>query len=848
MPALSIPTATYRLQLTPAFGFGDVVALLDHITALGVSDLYLSPITEANPGSSHGYDVVDHRTVRAEFGGLSGLIRMLDAAEAAGLAVIVDHVPNHMSVQRAELNAMWWTMLRDGPTSPSAAWFDVDWTNRGAVIVPVLGEPIADVLAAGGFTVEHRASESVLRYADRVFPVAPGTEHLDLVDLLAAQHYALVWWRNPARNVRRFFTIDDLVGVRVEDSAVASVVDAIPVMLCDHAAFRGVRVDHVDGLADPSGYLTQLRAKLGDRLIWVEKIVAAGESIPRHWPVSGTTGYESIAATERALVSPASARHLVDTWNNATSTTQKFERLDTEARAFVLEHGLRPDLERLHHRIQEHVSTRSARVSAASDRHQHDDDRTLAALEAITLGLDRYRTYLCDDALAHDTTSDDAVSDDAPLGDGVRNDEGASLDAFATAVARARSQRPHLDAEIELVADTLRSDQAAMTRWQQLTGPVMAKGAEDRAFYRYVPLASLCEVGGAPGVPSLDVDGFHRHQSFVQATSPQSLLAGTTHDTKRSEDVRARSLALADAHTVWREALREAIDACERSDIAVGPAVISLAAQTVVTAWPIDVERLSEYLVKSQREAGVATTWNDPDEPFEEALGELARMLCDGVASGLRATAPIPDESGGRSELSALSSLAESLPRAGAAYTLTTLAMRFTSPGIPDVYQGTEVLALTLVDPDNRRAPDWDRIRRLVDAASSADCVTLWINGDFDALKACAMSRLLQLRWRRASAFGTDGSYQPIVATGSGAADIIGYVRGVNDDPTVMVIARRGESNESIRPGSNAMIEMPAGTWRHVLDPSRTIVGGGAVDVSWWLDHLPVAVLELVDP
>ena len=244
------PTATYRFQLTPTFGFDQVAAQLGRLQALGVSHVYLSPITEATPGSSHGYDVVDHTTVRDELGGLERLAALLDACAQRNMGVLVDHVPNHVSVGRPELNRPWWAMLRDGQASAAAAWFDVEWTAAaGKVILPVLGEPLEAVVDR----FERTGDE--LHLGSQRWPLAPGTEHLPIDELLARQHYRLQFWRDPARNVRRFFTIDDLVAVRVDDRAVAAVVDTVPRLLTGHEAFAGVRVDHVDGLADPRGYL-----------------------------------------------------------------------------------------------------------------------------------------------------------------------------------------------------------------------------------------------------------------------------------------------------------------------------------------------------------------------------------------------------------------------------------------------------------------------------------------------------------------------------------------------------------------------------------------------------------------
>ena len=311
------PVATYRIQLTPSFGFADTIGILDHLVALGVSHLYLSPVSEAVPGSLHGYDVIDHTRVRSDFGGEDGLVALLNAAHDHGLGVVIDHVPNHMSVAEAHLNDRWWEMLRDGPDSSAASWFDVDWdATEGKVIVPKLGDPLDELLGSGGLSIGDGDRGPELRYGPLRFPLAPGTEQLDVADAVDRQHYRLQWWRDPPRNVRRFFTIDDLVAVRAEVPAVAEVIDTIPARLADHPAFAGVRVDHVDGLAQPEAYLAGLRGRIGDhRWLLVEKILAPGEVLAPSWPVDGTTGYEHIRVSEHTFLDPSgrgTARTAVD--------------------------------------------------------------------------------------------------------------------------------------------------------------------------------------------------------------------------------------------------------------------------------------------------------------------------------------------------------------------------------------------------------------------------------------------------------------------------------------------------------------------------------------------------------
>ena len=395
--------------------------------------------------------------MREELGGLDGLTALLDALDERNMAAIVDHVANHVAVGAAELNPRWWELLRDGPGTPAARWFDVDWeAGAGRVLLPVLGQPLDEM--TGTFTVH----DGELRTGDLRLPLAAGTDAMDLAALLGAQHYELIHWRRPERNVRRFFTIDSLVAVRVEHTEVATAVDTVPRLLVDHPAFGGVRVDHVDGLADPGGYLRQLREVLGDRWIVVEKILAPGETLPDDWPVDGTTGYEHARVLEHALLDGRGWRAIATRWANITGDDRPFRAWELEARREVLDDGLAPDRDR--------VARVATRVLPGLD---FADAR--AAVTELSVHLVRYRTYLPQDE--------------------------SGRKAMESAMLEARSARPDLAAPLDRLTRAMTSadqgDAAELrTRWQQLTGPATAKGVEDRAFWRYLALASLGEVGG----------------------------------------------------------------------------------------------------------------------------------------------------------------------------------------------------------------------------------------------------------------------------------------------------------------------------------------------------------------
>ncbi len=790
-PSASRPlVATYRLQLTPKFGFADAAELLDQIHALGISHLYLSPVAEAVPGSSHGYDVVDHRRVRSDFGGELGLRALLDAADERELGVVIDHVPNHASVERAELNPQWWAMLRDGPDSPGATWFDVDWEQTdGKVILPKLGDPLDDVIDQGGIAIAHADDEDhehEIRYGPLRFPMADGTETLPLRDALEAQHYRLAWWRSPERNVRRFFTIDDLAAVCVEHSDVAEVVDTIPRLLADHAAFAGVRVDHVDGLADPEGYLRGLRAVIGDaRWLVVEKIVAPGETLPRSWPVAGTTGYEQVTAAEHALLDPMAREPLDRLWRElaeATGQDHDFDDLERQARREVLDGGLRPDFDRL--------------VRIADRPGSPPPDHLRTGFVELTLALDRYRTYLPDPESSR-------VLDDA------------TQDAI-------RSAPDHADA-IARVAELVLTDPTVGRRWQQLTGPVMAKGAEDRAFYRHQRLSSLCEVGGSPGTWTLDADAFHAHQRRVQDGWPSAMLTATTHDTKRSAAVRARSLALATRADEWADAARTWIDGHDLGSL--NHPDVSLALQTVATAWPLDVDRLHAYLVKATREADLATSWTEPNERYESDLRDLASIL----------VAETGDDD------SPLGRLARELVVPGSAIGLRLLALQLTCPGIPDLYQGAPRELLSLVDPDNRRRTPWTAWADLVDdvgAPAGTDDGPLDVEHPNEA-RTRLVSRVLETRRLHTEAFGADAGYRPLDVDGPDTGRVLAFSRlDADGRPALITVVVRPSSSTTL----GASVDIPDGSWHDLVHAASR--AAGPTDVAQLTGSLGTAVLR----
>ncbi|GMA27740.1 malto-oligosyltrehalose synthase [Arenivirga flava] len=559
------PSSTYRLQITADFDLDAARELLPYLRDLGVGWVYLSPILQAEEGSGHGYDVTDPTRIDASRGGPEAFTRLAEAAHAIGLGVLVDIVPNHQGVATAQQNPWWWSLLREGRSSPYAAAFDVDWAAGGGRIrIPVLGS--TDDLDA--LTVEG----DELVYYDHRLPIAPGTGEGTGREVHDRQHYELVHWQRADAdlNYRRFFAVNTLAGVRVEDPAVFDESHTEIKRWFDDGLADGLRVDHPDGLADPGGYLDDLARLTGGAPVWVEKILEPGEVLPPHWATEGTSGYDALAVVDRVLVAPQ-AEHALDVIDAdlAGAPGETWPRLIHGTKRMIADGILRSEVLRLARLIPE--------VPQADD-----------ALAELLACFPVYRSYL-------------------PYGQ-------HHLDE---AVASARLFRPDLAEPIASVAAVL-ADPAhpAARRFQQTSGMVMAKGVEDTAFYRFNRLTSLNEVGADPSEFAFGLDRFHAAQAERQASMPHSMTTLSTHDTKRGEDVRARITALAERTELWASAVGELHRLAPIGD----GAFENLLWQAVVGAWPASRERLHAYAEKASREAGASTTWTAPDEAFEQRM------------------------------------------------------------------------------------------------------------------------------------------------------------------------------------------------------------------------------------
>ena len=677
--------ATYRLQLTPDFGFAAARSRIPYLRDLGISHLYLSPSLQARHGSTHGYDVIDPTRISSDLGGEAAFRELADAAHAAGLGIVLDLVPNHMATDDA--NRFW-----------------TDPTLRG-----------------------------------RFFDIDPAT----------GRH-------------RRFFDIDDLAGLRQEDPEVFEATHALALSLVADGTVDALRIDHPDGLADPAGYFAALRGR-GVRTVWIEKILEPSERL-RDWPVTGTVGYEFLNDVCALFVDPAAEPAFDALWRDVSGEDRAFAEVAAIAKREQAEGPFAPEMERL----------------AAMEAVPGGVDGLAAAVASFPI----YRTYVDERTRLVDPADRAAVG--AAAGVGAELGEMLLL------------ERP--------------AAPGFVTRFQQTTPPVVAKGVEDTAFYRYARLLALCDVGGDPGRFGIGIERFHAAGAERADRFPEAMLTTMTHDTKRSSDVRARIAALTWLPDEWTQFVAAFMDATEslRSGGAPDDVERYFLAQTLAGAWPIELERIQAYMLKALREAKRNTGWVDPDQRWEQAVSDF----CAGIYAH--------DELRAR-----LDAFIAELQFSGDRIALGTVALKLTSPGVPDIYQGDELPLRALVDPDNRRPVDWHwsemMLGRLAggaapDGSAGHSLRKLWLT-----------SRLLGLRIRRPEAFAA--GYAPLDA-GDGA---VAYRRG--DDVVVAV---------AVRPGvPEGTLAGAAGRWRDVLYGEERVLDPG-VPLTSVLDEYGIAVLERI--
>lgn len=854
------PLATYRLQLHSGFGFDAAADIADYLSALGVSHVYSSPYLQAMPGSTHGYDVADHHRVNAELGDAGAHDRFCLRLGAAQLGQVLDIVPNHMAIG-GRANAWWWDVLENGLASPYAAYFDIDWQSpeerlRNKVLLPILGDHYGRVLKRGEITIRRESAEFVASYFDHELPVAPETvaallaqaaldvrEHKEdsvgaealgfLADSLArlpnyigadanalwarnrdkkvigrwlkrllqerpaisnavdgqlaalngnpdalhamleGQNYRVAYWKAASRDLgyRRFFDINTLVGLRMEDRRVFEDTHSLILDWLRRGVLDGVRVDHPDGLRDPREYFRRLRASAPDAWIVAEKILEPGEPLREDWPVQGTTGYDFLNVVNGLFIDARSERAFTEFYEEFTGRSGSFEQAAYEKKTQVLRDVLGSDINRL-------VSLLREICEFDRDHRDYTAHELRHALRTLVACYPVYRTYIVPEA--HEVTA-------------------ADEECIDRACQCAKRSRPDLDPDIfNFLRDvlSLRIEGELIPKFvgqfQQFTGPAMAKGVEDTAFYTYNRFAGLNEVGADPGRFGVSPEDFHAFCMERQRLWPDTQLAGSTHDTKRSEDVRARLALLSEIPDQWREAVTRwaQMNAGKKTGGAPDANTEYLLYQTLVGAWPIGIDRIQAYMLKAAREAKEVTSWIEPNEPFETALREFVSNVMGDAAF-----------------TESMARFAEPLIPAGRTNSLAQTLIRLMAPGVPDLYQGTELWDLSLVDPDNRRPVDYGKRRELLAELDRLSIDEVMARSDEGLPKLWLIRQVLRVR-----RMYPDGAYAPL-ATG---ANIVAFRRGENVLVAVPRLAMSGVTPE---------FDLPEGSWRNMLTGSSVTRG-----------------------
>ena len=816
---------TYRLQLNASFRFADAAVIADYLAALGVSHVYLSPITQAAPGSMHGYDVVDPSRLSEDLGGEAGYDTLCRSLEDAGLGQVLDIVPNHMAI--ISPNNRWWTdVLANGASSRYAPYFDLaaywrEGASIAAIRLPILADRYGAVLEAGEICLEHADDVFFVRYDGFRLPLSPTSAALlevqyaspdeavatlnadgqRLHDLLELQHYRLTHWKTALDRLsyRRFFDINGLVGTRVEDPDVFRDSHALVLDLVRHARIDGLRIDHVDGLRDPAGYLTRLHETAAETNLVVEKILVGDEALPLSWPVTGTTGYEFVNDLNGLFVDPSTAEAFTRIYAGFTGAAPLYRDVLVERKRMVLERLFASDL---HDLIQ--------LFDAVCDAYIEARDWPVAHLEAVLretiVALPVYRTYVQPER--------DEISD-----------EDRTL--IRRAITLANERLPDVDPALaDFLADVLtlnrhgERETELVLRLQQLSGPAMAKGAEDTSFYVYNRLISLNEVGGDSSRFGLTPAAFHERCARVAEAWPRTMVATATHDTKRGEDTRLRIDALSEIPDAWQRFVEEwsaLNDACRRGSLP-DRNIEYLVYQTLAGAWPLDERRLQEYALKAARESKVYTSWHEPDEAYESALHDFIGGLLENEAF-----------------VESLAALVAMIDPAARVSSLSQTLIKLTMPGTPDLYQGTELWDHSLVDPDNRRPVDYERRRAMLAKARDLDARLAMQELDSGLTKLWLISRTLSLRRAQSEAFAPGAAYQPLYGRGAKADHLVAFARGSR----VLTIAqrlvlKRGGTWE------DTALTPPPGRWRNVFTDD---VVAGETPLEQFLAVFPVALL-----
>jgi (1->4)-alpha-D-glucan 1-alpha-D-glucosylmutase len=901
---MSPPSATYRLQLHRQFTLHQAANLVPYLADLGVSHLYASPVFLATPGSTHGYDVCDYNQINPELGGRTAFDQLTRRRQRHGLGLILDFVPNHMGID-ARCNSWWRDLLRHGPGARSAPCFDVDWDTPhpglcGKLLLPVLGDHYGRVLERGELRLVHEDNQFWIAYFDQCFPVSPESlapfsprkrtppppavcqelngepgaprSYSALEDLLDQQHYRLAFWRLGLQqlNYRRFFEITQLAGVRMEDPKVFHQAHRLIAELLDQGQIDGLRIDHPDGLRDPATYFVRLQSLFPHRgspaprqrergYVLVEKILSRGESLPDDWPVAGTTGYEFLNLLNGLFVDSRQETAIDELHRSFTGHHVRFDAEVFHNKLRVLHTTLTPELRSLAHQLH-HLSA----------QHRHGRDYTLdqlrEALARILAGLPVYRTYLSrarpslqlDEQRYLVVALETAKLASPDLPDALFDYVGGLL-TFLDPIATQPSLKPLV---LEWIA-----------RFQQLSGPAMAKGLEDTTFYSWSRFISLNEVGGHPDHFGTSVEEFHRANLARLQHWPNNLLATATHDTKRGEDTRARLNVLSEIPALWSRTVRNwhrlnrhALATVEKKP-APDRSLEFFLYQTLAGSWPFrakarpdpeHVERLQACLLKSARESKSHTSWIDPQPEFEQAVQSFTQTILDPRRSARF--------------LADLRRFTQHIALPGACNSLSQTLLKLTVPGVPDIYQGTELWDFALVDPDNRRPVDFAQRQAMLRSLRQQwtqsrlrtipFCRELLRSLHDGRVKLFVIWRTLKLRRQRHTLFAR-GEYQPVSAVGPQARHVCAFRRLVQTAEIIVVVprftlqlTRTGALPIGTRVWNHTSILLPAAIpgsiYRNVFTREEVKVSadraGGAqqLPLARILRSFPVAVLEPV--
>ncbi|MBA3237675.1 MAG: malto-oligosyltrehalose synthase [Parachlamydiaceae bacterium] len=878
------PIATYRLQFKGDFGFEQAAEVAEYLSKLGISHLYASPYLQAVKGSNNGYNIVDPSHVNDELGGAQAHKRFCQKLHSLGLSQMIDIVPNHMAIPGIE-NPWWWDVLKNGPSSRYADFFDVDWDSSedrwpNKVLLPVLEDHYGRVLENGLLWISHQEGVFTLHYQDNTFPIDSSSlvellsraaskyssdlllflaesharlprptvtsrkavelrhrdkalllnlltrlcndeqQIADAIDeevmrinsdpnaldlLLEQQNYRLAFWKTACRDLgyRKFFDIKELAGLRIEDIEVFNAIHALALDWMHKGWVHALRIDHPDGLVDPTEYFDRLREKCPKAWIIAEKILMPGEKLPVKWPIQGTTGYDFLNLTSGLFIDSKSETQLTQIYEDFVGEQINYPTVVNTCKRLVLTDLLGSELNRL-----------TNLFVAICEKHRRHRDYTRhelhEALQETAVYFPVYRTYLSSSTLVRE------------------EDEGY----INLAIEKAMTERQDLDAELfqflkELllmrIEGKLESELAK--RFQQLTGPGMAKGVEDTAFYRFNRFIVLNEVGGAPERFGTTLKEFHEACKIAQAQYPLRMLATTTHDAKRSEDVRARLALISEIPDRWSQVVNRWAhhNKSHRQGNLHDPNSEYFLYQTLVGAWPINLDRITQHMEKSAREAKVYTTWAKPNEVYELNLSKFITAIMNDVLF-----------------LKDLESFVQGLVRQGWLNSLAQTLIKLTAPGIPDIYQGTELWNLTLVDPDNRTTVDFNLRRNLLEKLHDTNQPEEIMNMLDEGLpKLYLIQKTLHLRQTRPELFDSKATYQPLFAQGSKVNHVIAYTRG---EEAVTIVPRFQMSLDG--KWANTQLKLPKGKWKNIFSGDE--FDGNLISVEDVLSRFPVGLLVKV--